>query len=768
MKTIRELFISLLFIGFIAIFFLQSCDPNEDVESNESLKGTIKGLVLDSETKTELSAVEVRIVGKEGSGFKSQVETTDSTGVFCFENLEEGECNLTFIKDGYFEKLEQLMVKVGKTSNVEVELVQVQPKLTLSALQLNFGKEESLLSVFISNTGNDILRWSVSHELSWLFVEPSSGETTNEKDSILVSIDRSTLPNDIVSDSILLKSNGGEAYLTVTFDLATLIVTPQSLSFGENDTINTLNLLIDGVGSVAYEATTEQSWISIENAEGTVSNEEEKTIKVSVSRNGLEAGEHTGKITIKSGEDIIDVAVSMLVPEPQKPTLGSSQVGSIESDRVRITTSILSLGDGNISQHGHCWSTSPNPTVDNDKTELGKAEKVDSYSDEITNLEAVTKYYIRAYATNVVGVSYGEQIEFTTVGDNAVVSTEAATQVGQTTATLNGAVFNDGGVSITKRGFYWATHDNPTEYDNEIVLNGTIGNMVYRLNGLQKNRIYYYRAFATNQIGVSVGDVQSFIANSSAVDIVYVAGGSFMMGSEDGDDDESPIHSVTLSSFNISKHKVTYAQYIDFLNAIGAKVVSATNSTTIWRRTRWYASYKGVDLYTIRTWNAYTYNNAPPPRDIKGPIQHKNGRFYFDGKSDINAVYISYDAAKLFTEWIGGKLPTEAEWEYAARGGVKSKGYQYAGTNNIDNVFGSSNELGIFNMSGNGWEWCNDWYDENYYYISPENNPTGAISGKNRVTRGGIIITPESCRVSNREYPILNNYTFRVVFDVNE
>ncbi|GBU22703.1 hypothetical protein R80B4_02615 [Fibrobacteres bacterium R8-0-B4] len=122
------------------------------------------------------------------------------------------------------------------------------------------------------------------------------------------------------------------------------------------------------------------------------------------------------------------------------------------------------------------------------------------------------------------------------------------------------------------------------------------------------------------------------------------------------------------------------------------------------------------------------------------------------------------------------RLPTEAEWEYAARGGNNSGGYKYSGSNTLgsvgwylDNILGQSsgnsgygtqpvggknpNELGIYDMSGNVWEWVSDWYNSSYYSSSPTNNPTGPTSGSYRVYRGGSWNdVAGGCRVSLRNY----------------
>jgi formylglycine-generating enzyme required for sulfatase activity len=189
--------------------------------------------------------------------------------------------------------------------------------------------------------------------------------------------------------------------------------------------------------------------------------------------------------------------------------------------------------------------------------------------------------------------------------------------------------------------------------------------------------------------------------------MVYVAGGTFQMGSNSGQDDEKPIHTVTVSSFFMDKTEVTQAEY----------------------------------------------------RKVMG----KN----FSGCDDCPVEQVTWHDANAYAQKVGKRLPTEAEWEYAARGGNKSKGYTYSGSNDLNaagwynNNSGSKthpvaqkqpNELGLYDMTGNVWEWCSDWYSDIYYRSSPKNDPQGSNSGFSRVLRGGgwYYHYDNDCRVANR------------------
>ena len=206
--------------------------------------------------------------------------------------------------------------------------------------------------------------------------------------------------------------------------------------------------------------------------------------------------------------------------------------------------------------------------------------------------------------------------------------------------------------------------------------------------------------------------IQNLIAN-----MVRVEGGTFTMGAtpeqgSDAWDDEKPTHQVTLSSFSIGKYEVTQEEW---------EAVMGSNPTYI----------KGAKL----------------------PVEH-----------------VSWDDCQTFIRKLNqmtGKsfrLPTEAEWEFAARGGNRSNHYKYSGSNNLSSVAWyarnsgnkthpvgqkSPNELGLYDMSGNVWEWCADWYGD--YSSSAQTDPKGSSSASNRVNRGGGWRgSARNCRVSNR------------------
>lgn len=200
---------------------------------------------------------------------------------------------------------------------------------------------------------------------------------------------------------------------------------------------------------------------------------------------------------------------------------------------------------------------------------------------------------------------------------------------------------------------------------------------------------------------------------------IPVAGGTFTMG------EGRQQHKVTLSDFEIGKYPVTVGEYLQFCDETESH----------------YPEWLELGSeYNIETGTINYYSRAG--------ISRKNTNRPITGISWFDAV--------AYCEWLSAKtgpnyrLPTEAEWEYAARGGNQSKGFKFAGSDNLDEVgwyeknsndqthpvgLKKPNELGLYDMSGNVWEWCRDWYDE--YPTEPQTNPQGPEFGSYRVLRGG-------------------------------
>ncbi len=188
---------------------------------------------------------------------------------------------------------------------------------------------------------------------------------------------------------------------------------------------------------------------------------------------------------------------------------------------------------------------------------------------------------------------------------------------------------------------------------------------------------------------------------------VFVKGGTFIMGNNTGQPDESPEHEVLVNDFHISKYEITVEQYQQFCEDVNKKL---------------------------------------PKQEVWSKYNHP-------------AIYVSWYDAVEYCKWLSKKtgkkfrLPTEAEWEFAARGGLKSKGYKYSGGDSLhlvgwcaDNIPEKGtqpvgelapNELGLYDMSGNVWEWCHDRYQKDYYKNKVRNNPKGPEIGNWRIVRGG-------------------------------
>lgn len=203
-----------------------------------------------------------------------------------------------------------------------------------------------------------------------------------------------------------------------------------------------------------------------------------------------------------------------------KPTVSTNSISSISSNTAECGGNVTSDGGSDVTERGVCWSkasTTHNPTISNYSVKDSGAG-TGSYSCTMNGLTENTEYFVRAYAKNAVGISYGDPVQFTTLSGGSghsapTVQTGIVTNISYNTATCSGIVTSDGGGGVFQRGICWGTSPNPvqdswsnTAYDN----GGETGTFTCNLSYLSANTTYYVRAFARNNIGVSYGDNVEF------------------------------------------------------------------------------------------------------------------------------------------------------------------------------------------------------------------------------------------------------------------
>lgn len=229
----------------------------------------------------------------------------------------------------------------------------------------------------------------------------------------------------------------------------------------------------------------------------------------------------------------------------------------------------------------------------------------------------------------------------------------------------------------------------------------------------------------TNGVTRATGTPEKSVRTPAATEhlIVFIPEGPFTMGLDDGEKDESPAHVVHLDGFYLDKHEVTNSQYLAFINSRPPKPGGLQDSLLL--------AVDDSDLQIKWTGERYELKSAAV------------------GKRPI--VEVTWEGARAYCEWSGGRLPSEAEWEKGARG-TDGRSYPWGGgisreRANYKGLFSQPVEVGHYadgvspygalDLAGNVWEWVADWYDSSYYSRSPERDPSGPASGTFRTIKGG-------------------------------
>lgn len=230
-----------------------------------------------------------------------------------------------------------------------------------------------------------------------------------------------------------------------------------------------------------------------------------------------------------------------------------------------------------------------------------------------------------------------------------------------------------------------------------------------------------------------------------------IPGGTFLMGNDFSPySDQRPAHDVSVASFSMDTHEVTNRQF--------ARFVDRSDYLTTAEQQGWSYTFDRVVNQWQRTPDADWRHPGGPHTSLAG-------------REDRPVVHVSWYDADAYVRWAGCRLPTEAEWERAARAGLRDADFPWGRTETVNGKYQANywqgwfpdddltvdgfdavapvasfqpNGFGLFDIAGNVWEWCSDWYEEDYYRISPRDNPRGPSRGKLRVQRGGSWLSSEN------------------------
>lgn len=283
---------------------------------------------------------------------------------------------------------------------------------------------------------------------------------------------------------------------------------------------------------------------------------------------------------------------------------------------------------------------------------------------------------------------------------------------------------------------------------------------VFNIADLDKDGIVDFRDLAI----IAENWLQQTIFDDPDIEFVPIPAGTFWMGDESGSgrDNEKPVHTVTLAPFELSKYEVTNKQYALFLNTARVDGLIKVVNKVVYSSSDTSNTQPYLEIYTTGSASRITFGGsifAVRTQDEKNMDDHP-------------VIEISWYGANAFCDYYGYRLPTEAQWEYAARGGHDPYAKYPWGTDIIEEEMLNHNlsnpdslpstftstvgnyppyGYGLCDMSGNVFEWCSDWYSENYYDISQDTNPPDADTETRRVLRGGSWLTIDNgCRVAYR------------------
>lgn len=503
--------LSLLLVSMTLIVFNQSCK-----KPVEEQKGAINGYVTDKATGdyVENATVLLKPVNKTA--------TTKSDGYFEFVELKLGDYSISASKDGYrdYEDNQTISVKGSDAISRDIEMEKLVSSMKVvdddgdEISELNFGNltDDISRTFYILNDGEIPVNYQIEITSSWINIDATEGMLQPDSlERIVVTIDREKLSagENIATVNVVSGDNSVELIVKAYKSINIITLEPSDITTNSailKGSINIENKSFAERGFILYiDEATSTKYVVSGNDMGEYSHQVMNLGDGQTYR--YEAYMICNDETIYGGEITF---TTEQIPDPESPIVTTADVTDITQTTAVSGGNVTDDGGATVTARGVCWSTSQNPTISDNHTSDGNG--TGSFTSNLTNLTANTTYYVRAYATNENGTSYGEQKSFTTLQNIELptVTTADVTDITQNTAVSGGNVTDDGGAAVTVRGVCWSKDPNPT-IDNSFISNGNgTGSFTIEISGLTSATTYYVRAYATNSEGTSYGEQKTF------------------------------------------------------------------------------------------------------------------------------------------------------------------------------------------------------------------------------------------------------------------
>lgn len=361
------------------------------------LAGIIQGIVKDKDSGTPISNCEVLLTPG------NKTIATSGDGLYSFKDLESKEYTITFNKNGYASDSRKVTVNQGDT--VEVEML-LQAKLG-GIIQGVVKDKDSGTPIsnceVLLNPGGESLVTSSDGFYTFKGLTPGDYTVTFNR-SGYTSDSRSTSvnQNDTIRIDILLKAKSSFSLSENIYD------------FGDLESNKTFFCFNNSSNSCSYSISNVPNWIIPNKKSGTIAAGSNDSFILTIDRSKVNAGQYSQNITIEysgstKGTEIL--LIKMKKVEYTTPSIiTATSPSTVDKNNVTIDGTITGTGGSQITAYGHCWGTSENPTINNQRTNLGMTDKIGPFTSTIENLLPNTTYYVRAYATNYQGTAYGNQI----------------------------------------------------------------------------------------------------------------------------------------------------------------------------------------------------------------------------------------------------------------------------------------------------------------------------------------------------------------------